>query len=144
MIEYLSSHELARRSAFDKSFWTRETLDRLSKVIAHSVSAAAMVAVNANPPSVDSSLLETWRAFCGKHNVRPGSPEWYVKKAYYGSDVVADRYDIEEVPVYWDWKDAVVVRNPFFATDSKEELLKWRWLEIDAELAMKFLVLGVP
>jgi hypothetical protein len=127
-----------------KSFWTRETLDRLSKVVADSVAAEAMVAVNANPPSVDSSLLETWRVFCRKHNFRPGSPEWYVKKAYYGSDVVADRYDIEEVPVYWDWKDAVVVRNPFFATDSKEELLKWRWLEIDAELAMKFLVLGVP
>jgi hypothetical protein len=126
-----------------KSFWTREALDRLSKVISDSVAEAATAAVSTRTPSVDSSLLETWRAFCGKHNLKPGSPEWYVKKAYYGSDVVADRYDIEEVPIYLDWKDAVVVRNPFFVKDSKEELLKWRWLEIDAELAMKFLVLGV-
>jgi hypothetical protein len=125
-----------------KSFWSREALDMLLKVIADSVSAAAMFAVNAKPPSVDSSLLETWREFCGRYDIQPGSPEWYVKKAYYGRDVVADRYDIEEFPVYWDWKNSVVVRNPFFAEDSKEEPLKWRWLEIDAELAMKILVLG--
>jgi hypothetical protein len=124
-----------------KSFWTRDALDRLSEFISNSVATPAMASVNAKPPSVASSLLETLREFCGRHDIKPGSPEWYVKKAHYESDVVADRYDIKEFPVYWEWKDAVVVRNPFFAEDSKEEPLNWRWLEIDAELAEKILVL---
>lgn len=100
------------------------------------------MAVNAPQPA--TYLEEALREFCEKYNIKPGSPDWYVKKAYYGSDVVADRYDIEELPIHWDWKNTVVVLNPFHDHKSQHDFIRYKWLEIDEEMARKLLVLGVP
>lgn len=126
----------------ENKFWTRETLDRLSEILKGAIGPP--FAVQQSQPLPRPPYLEVWREFCIEHNFKPGSPDWYVKKAYYGSDVVADRYDVEEVPIYWEWKNTVVVLNPFFDRKSEHDFLKYKWLEIDEELARKFLVLGVP
>jgi len=126
-----------------KSFWTRDALTRLSEVIASAVAGQAM-AVNAPQPAPHPPFLEALRAFCEKYNIKPGSPDWYVKNAHYGKDVVADYYEFEELPIHWDWKNKVVFLNAFYDFQSKEDFIRYKWLEIDEETARKFLVLGVP
>lgn len=112
-----------------KDFWTRDTLNKLSEVLKDYTQK------NQHPD---------WREFCIEHNFKPGSPDWRVKNAHYGADVVADHYDIEETPIFWEWKNTVVVLNPLFDRKSQHDFFKYKWLEIDAELARKFLVLGIP
>jgi len=129
-----------------KEFWTRDALTRLSEVIASAIADRSMPG-NAPQPAPHPPFLEVWREFCIKFNLKPGAPDFYVKNAHYGKEVVADYYDFEELPIYWEWKNTVVFLNPFFdASNFKqtEDFLKYRWLEIDAEMAMKFLVLGIP
>lgn len=129
-----------------KGFWTRDAMTRLSEVIVTAVARQAM-AVNAPQPAPHPPYLEAWRAFCKKFNLKPGTPDFYVKNAHYTDKVVADDYDFEEIPVYLEHKNTVVFLNPFFDVSNfkqTEDFLRYRWLEIDAELAMKFLVLGIP
>lgn len=129
-----------------KEFWTRDAMTRLSEVIVSAIAGQAM-AVNAPQPVPHPPYLEAWRAFCNTFNMKPGTPDFYVKNAHYTDKVVADHYDFEEIPVYLEHKNTVVFLNPFFDVSNfkqTEDFLRYRWLEMDAELAMKFLVLGVP
>lgn len=127
-------------------FWTRDNLDRVSEILKTEIGrrAESLLAKRRDKQSPFPQILDD---FCEKHDIRPGSPEWFVKNAHYGTDVVADWYDIEEFPVHWEWKNAVVVKNPFFSIErhySRKTFLNYKFLEMDEDFAKKILVLGVP
>jgi hypothetical protein len=118
-----------------KNFWTQENLNKLSQIM-----------LNVPNKSTDrfKGFLESWTEFCEKFKIKPGSPDFYVKKAYYGQNAHADRYDFEEVPIYYEWKNTVVIKNPFYNSNANELFIRIKFLELDADLARKFLVLGLP
>jgi hypothetical protein len=123
-------------------FWAREALNKLTEVLTGAIGPP--FPVQQNQPLPHPPFLEKWREFCIKHKIKPGAPDFYVKGAHYTDKSVADFYDFEEVPMYYDHKNTVVVLNPFFGQKSEEDFLRYKWLEIDAELAVRFLVLGLP
>lgn len=121
-----------------KDFWTRENLEKLSKLLFFVPNKKEYSGL------VQNSFLDSWIKFCKEFKIKPGTPDFFVEKAYYEDKVVANFYDFEEVPVYYEHKNTVVVKNPFYNPKEKELFLRLKFIEIDAELARKFLVLGLP
>lgn len=96
--------------------------------------------------------LENWPKLCVELKINKGDPAWGVKKAYYSTGVVADYYDIEEYPRYDKIKNVVVVENPFTTAQqivnnhyaNPDFPVFGPFIQINAEVARKILVLGLP
>jgi hypothetical protein len=121
-------------------FWTHETLNKVTQVLSGAIDPPL-------PAQNNQPFRPTWEVlseFFMEHNIKTGTPDICVRKAYYNSGrAVADHYDFEEAPKHYERNDTVVVLNPFFGMNSNDSRYG-KWLEMDADLAKKFLVLGLP
>lgn len=95
--------------------------------------------------------IDNWPRVCSWLNISPGSPDYFVKDAKYGLSPTADHYEFETRPRYDSHRKVVVVENPYSTalqvlhqTADSEFLVPGPWVQLDAEDALKVLVLGVP
>ena len=111
--------------------WTQENLNRVSEILKCSGEA-------------------NWPRLCSELNIRSGMPEHIIVSAKFGNRAVADEYEFRSIPMHNKEKDTVVVENPWFNTVHSSTrrmhdpncLIFWPYIEIDADMAMKILVLG--
>lgn len=115
-----------------KNFWTQENLAKVSSAFL-------------------SKGEQNWCKICSKLNILPGNPDFYIKNAYYGKQAVADYYDFEYASWYDEKENLVIVENPYpvavsmvFSENCFEPPPSTKYVKLDAELARKILVLGVP
>lgn len=110
--------------------WTQENLNRVSEILKCSGEA-------------------NWPRICVELNVRTGNPNHVVASVKYGNRAVADEYEFRSIPRYDEAKGVVVVENPwstahavFKKTQDPNYPAFGKYIEIDADLATKLLVLG--
>ena len=116
-----------------KDFWTQDNLARISSILL-------------------AKGIENWPKLCIELKISNGDPAWGVKNAYYSTKAVADYYDIEEYARYDKIKNVVVVENPFSTVRqvvnnlfvNSDFPVFGNFIELDADVARKILVLGIP
>jgi hypothetical protein len=105
----------------EKEFWTREALNGVSKALLEGICKTLK-------KPTPTSVLPI------RHSLRPGGvssrslisgvvPASLHQEAHYSDKVVADYYDFEEVPVYYEHKGTVGVKNPFFRPSDPASLV---------------------
>lgn len=113
--------------------WTQENLNKITGILL-------------------AAGLEKWPTLCRELNIRDGRPDHVIVDARYGSKPTADHYEFKSRPRHDQARDVVVVENPWSTLQSvavqmakgPEIPVLGPYIEIDAEVAMKILVLGVP
>ena len=113
-------------------FWTRQMLNKVTEFLSRAFFACSN---------------EDFEVFCLKFNIKSGVPMYSIKSACYSNKAVADYYNYDEFPEYKEHKNVVVVSNPFYTKETRvvesiQSPFYFKWLEIDADTAKKFLVLG--
>lgn len=91
--------------------------------------------------------LEKWPMLCRELNIRDGRPDHVIVDWKYGSKPTADHYEFKSRPRYDQTRNVVVVENPWSTLQSAKDPelpVLGPYIEIDAEVAMKILILGVP
>ena len=89
---------------------------------------------------IRSAGSRRWPEICVKLNIRKGFPLNVIAGAKYGSKATADEYLFRTTPRYDDTRNMVIVENPWHIWESLPVVGKY--IEFDAELAIKILVLG--
>lgn len=112
--------------------WNRENLEKITSALR-------------------AAGTESWPRLCKELGIRSGRPNNVIVDATYGSKTTADYYQFEPNPYYDESKNLVVVENPWSTVHSV--VMQQRnfdypvfggYIELDAEVAIKILVLGVP
>ena len=115
-----------------RAFWNQESLRRVSEAL-------------------KDGGIENWPRVCSWLNISPGSPDYFIKDAKYGLNPTADYYEFEARPRYDPQRNLVVVENPYSTalqvlhqTTDSDLIVLGPWVQLDAEDALKALVLGAP
>lgn len=104
--------------------WTQENLNKVTGILL-------------------AAGLEEWPVLCKELNLKSGRPNGIIVNVIYGSKSTADHYEFEPRPWHDETRNVVVVKNPWSTLQSlaKEPQLPGPYVEIDADIAMKILVL---
>lgn len=116
-----------------ENLWSKENFRKITKIL-------------------EEKGIENWPKICVELKISKGDPAWGVKNAYYSTSAVADHYDIEEYPRYDKIKNVVVVENPFSVARQvvnnifghPDFPIFGKFIQLDAEIARKILVIGLP
>lgn len=90
-----------------------------------------------------------WPRLCAELHVRAGNPHRVIASVKYGNRAVAGEYEFKSIPRYDEGGKVVVVENPWSTAHAVVKQMHdpqhpvfGSYVEIDADVAMKLLVLG--